>query len=73
MNADIKSQLMARLGQVGCFLVDAVVMGAAYLIAFLLRFDFQAPMWGWEGVAYSFITVFLVQDAALAVVEETTS
>jgi FlaA1/EpsC-like NDP-sugar epimerase len=40
-------------------------MAAAYLIAFLLRFDFQEPWWGWRLVAFSFVTVWAVQGLAL--------
>jgi FlaA1/EpsC-like NDP-sugar epimerase len=47
-------------------MVDAAVMAVAYFTAFLLRFDFQAPWWGWDRVAYSFITVLLAQGVALA-------
>ena len=65
MNVQWKESLAVRLGQMGRVLVDAVVMAVAYLVAFLLRFDFQAPWWGWDRVAYSFITVFVVQGVAL--------
>ena len=41
-------------------------MAAAYLTAFLLRFDFQEPSWGWRQVAFSFVTVWAVQGVALA-------
>ncbi len=51
--------------KLGCFVLDSAVMAGAYLMAFLLRFDFQEPWWGWHQVAYSFITVFLVQWFAL--------
>ncbi len=52
--------------RLGCFLADTVVMAAAYLTAFLLRFDFQEPWWGWRRVALSFVTVWVVQGLALA-------
>jgi FlaA1/EpsC-like NDP-sugar epimerase len=57
--------LAVRAGQFGCVLADTVVMAIAYLAAFLLRFDFQEPWWGWERVARSFVTVFVVQGVAL--------
>ena len=47
------------------FLVDTAIMAIAYAAAFALRFDFQAPRWGWSGVWTSFITVWSVQLAAL--------
>lgn len=61
-----KAYWCARAGQLGRVLVDAAVMAFAYLLAFLLRFDFEEPWWGWRRVAFSFITVFVVQGAALA-------
>ena len=51
-------------GLVG-LLVDAAIMAIAYAAAFLLRFDFRAPGWGWTRVWTSFITVWSVQLAAL--------
>ena len=45
--------------------VDTAVMALAYAAAFALRFDFQAPRWGWAGVWTSFVTVWSVQLAAL--------
>ena len=47
------------------FLVDTAIMVIAYAAAFLLRFDFHAPGWGWARVWTSFITVWSVQLAAL--------
>ena len=44
---------------------DALVLAAAYWGAFLLRFDFQPPRWGWRAVALSFVTVVAVHLAAL--------
>lgn len=41
-------------------LIDAVTLGAAYLGAFALRFDFGEPRWGWRAVALSFVTVCAV-------------
>ena len=49
---------------VGCVL-DACVMGFAYLGAFALRLDFHEPVYGWRAVAISFITVWAVQMASL--------
>ena len=54
-----------RCSQIGCFLLDSAVMAVAYLTAFLLRFDFQEPWWGWRLVAVSFVTVWAVQGIAL--------
>lgn len=45
--------------------VDAGVIACAYLASFLLRFDFNAPFWGWRGVATSYILVCAVHLAAL--------
>lgn len=50
--------LMTRFA--GLF-IDAAFLGAAYFGAFLLRFDFHAPNWGWGAVAYSFITVLFLE------------
>jgi FlaA1/EpsC-like NDP-sugar epimerase len=46
--------------------VDAAVVGAAYLSAFVLRFDFAEPSWGWRKVAMSYLTVCVVHLASLA-------
>jgi FlaA1/EpsC-like NDP-sugar epimerase len=46
--------------------VDAAVVGAAYLAAFILRFDFAEPSWGWRKVAMSYLTVCAVHLASLA-------
>ena len=40
--------------------IDVAVLGAAYVAAFLLRFDFCEPRWGWRVVAISFGTVAAV-------------
>lgn len=45
--------------------VDAAVLGLAYLSAFALRLDFQAPHWGWRATAKSFVMVCAVHLAAL--------
>ena len=45
-------------------LADLAIMVIAYAAAFALRFDFQAPSWGWARVWSSFITVASVQLAA---------
>lgn len=45
--------------------VDTAVMGAAYVGAFALRFDFREPTWGWAGVALSFIAVWAAQMVSL--------
>ena len=46
--------------------VDAVALGVAYFGAFLLRFDFTEPRWGWRVVAVSFGVVYVVHLLALA-------
>jgi len=46
--------------------VDAATVGAAYLAAFILRFDFAEPMWGWRKVAISYVTVCAVHLLSLA-------
>ena len=48
------SFLATRLGGL---VIDAAVVGAAYLGAFILRFDFREPSWGWRAVALSYVTV----------------
>ena len=45
--------------------VDVSSLAVAYWLAFLLRFDFHAPRWGWRAVALSFLTVCAVHLAAL--------
>ena len=45
--------------------VDAIVVGAAYLAAFILRFDFAEPSWGWRKVALSYLTVCAVHLLSL--------
>ena len=49
---------------VGLF-VDAGILGVAYLAAFSLRLDFQAPQWGWWATAQSYVTVCIVHLLAL--------
>lgn len=44
---------------------DALVLAGAYWGAFLLRFDFQSPRWGWRVVALSFVSVAVAHLAAL--------
>ncbi len=66
MRTEWKEQAGVWGFRLGCFLADTVVMAAAYLTAFLLRFDFQEPWWGWRRVALSFVTVWVVQGLALA-------
>ena len=51
----------------GFALVDTAVMAIAYFSAFLLRFDFGEPRWGWMAVVYSFGVVWVVQMTALFV------
>ena len=45
--------------------VDAFVLAVAYWGAFLLRFDFQPPRWGWRAAALSFVSVGVAHLAAL--------
>ena len=47
--------------------VDAATIGAAYLAAFALRFDFAEPSWGWRKVALSYAIVCMVHILALLV------
>ena len=42
-------------------LIDTAVMAFAYLFAILLRFEFHAPHWGWNGVLITFLVVAVVQ------------
>ena len=65
MSEKWKFRLLVWGGRAWCFLADTAVMLAAYIAAFLLRFDFQEPWWGWRRVAVSFITVWIVQSAAM--------
>jgi FlaA1/EpsC-like NDP-sugar epimerase len=67
MRNDWKERMAVWGGRLGCCLVDSAVMAAAYLTAFLLRFEFQEPWWGWWQVAASFVTVWAVQSVALEV------
>ncbi len=66
MKQEWKERASVWASRLGCYLVDTAVMAAAYLTAFLLRFDFQEPWWGWRRVALSFVTVWVVQGLALA-------
>ncbi|MDD4101917.1 MAG: nucleoside-diphosphate sugar epimerase/dehydratase [Kiritimatiellae bacterium] len=67
MNEVWKSRFLVWGSRAGCYLADTAVMLAAYMSAFLLRFDFHEPWWGWSRVALSFITVWVVQSATLTV------
>ena len=53
-------------GRVCGITVDLAMIAAAYFSAILLRFDFQAPRWGWRTMAISFITVAAVHLLSLA-------
>ncbi|MBO4286817.1 MAG: polysaccharide biosynthesis protein [Kiritimatiellae bacterium] len=48
-----------------CLAADCVVMAVAYLTAFILRFEFREPFWGWKQVAVSFAVVCVVQVLCL--------
>ena len=50
---------------IGFVLIDSAVMVIAYFSAFLLRFDFGEPRWGWMAVVYSFGVVWAIQMIAL--------
>jgi FlaA1/EpsC-like NDP-sugar epimerase len=65
MWADWKRAIAAQPGRLVCVAFDAVVMAAAYFAAFLLRFDFEEPWWGWGRVACSFVTVLVAQCSSL--------
>ena len=45
--------------------IDAIVLGSAYLASFLLRFDFIEPRWGWRVVALSFAPVLALHLVAM--------
>ena len=45
--------------------VDSAIIGFAYLSAFVLRFDFQEPRWGWRAVALCYITVWMAHMVSL--------
>ena len=51
------------------FFVDAFIVGAAYLSAFALRFDFAEPVsiGGWSAVAKSYVVVSAVYLSALLI------
>ena len=46
-------------------LADTAIMAIAFAAAIALRFEFQAPRWGWSATWQSFITVWSVQLAAM--------
>ena len=52
------------LTRVGGFLIDLAALAFSYFGAFVLRFEFQSPRWGWRAVAFSFIVVAVVHFAA---------
>ena len=65
MKKEWQERFGVGLGRLGCLLLDTAVMAVAYLTAFILRFDFAEPHWGWGGVARSFVSVWAVQMLAL--------
>ena len=67
MNFSLKRFFQNNYRTVGFVLIDSVIMAIAYYSASLIRYDFQAPLWGWLVVAQSFIVVWFVQIAALFV------
>ncbi|MGN0846658.1 MAG: UDP-N-acetylglucosamine 4,6-dehydratase family protein [Kiritimatiellia bacterium] len=62
-----KQWILFVLTRLVCLVADTVLMGAAYLAAVILRFDFCEPQWGWRATALSFGTVWLIQVFALLV------
>ena len=44
---------------------DTAIMAIAFSAAIALRFEFQAPRWGWSATWHSFITVWSVQLAVM--------
>lgn len=48
-------------------LVDVVLLALTYAAANLLRFDLQAPRWGWRVTAYAFLTVAVVHLFSLLI------
>lgn len=65
MKNNWKEQASVWGSRLGCCLVDTAIMAVAYFTAFVLRFDFQEPWWGWRQVALSFVTVWAVQGVML--------
>lgn len=57
--------LLFLLTRVVGMAADFSSLAVAYWLAFLLRFDFHAPRWGWRAVALSFLTVSAVHLVAL--------
>ena len=53
--------------RVAGLMVDSVALGFAYLGAFILRFEFQTPRWGWRAVGLSFLTVCVIYLGSLVV------
>ncbi len=47
------------------FLADSLILLGAYFLAFLLRFDFHTPTWGWHAVSCGFGSAFLLGWAGL--------
>lgn len=47
------------------FLADSIVLFVAYVAAFLLRFDFGTPTWGWQTVLCGFGSAFVLGWAGL--------
>ena len=67
MRAMRKQWMLFVLTRLVGLVADTALMGAAYLAAVMLRFDFCEPMWGWRATALGFGTVWLVQILALVV------
>ena len=65
MTRSSEAWLKFMLARVAGLVIDSAVLGAAYFAAFLLRFDFIEPRWGWRVVAHSFVTVLAVCLASL--------
>lgn len=57
MSRERKAWTLFLLTRAAGAAVDLAVVALAYAAAFLLRFDFATPRWGWRAVALSFVTV----------------
>jgi FlaA1/EpsC-like NDP-sugar epimerase len=61
MNGEIIDRVFALKERFLCFSIDTAIMALAYLFAIVLRFEFHAPHWGWNGVLITFFVVAAVQ------------
>ena len=65
MTKSCEAWLRFALTRAAGLALDAATLSAAYFAAFLLRFDFAAPRWGWRTTALSLAPVLVVHLAAL--------